>query len=233
MATINSATTRGSVKASGTDAIGYVSWEEIRDFVNAGSVTVNANDTQAIRAGQTTTKLATTWFCYRYFMAFDTSSVTSVPGSAFLNIWGNTTTTSDLIGVKATAPNTTTNVATTNYSNIVGYTQGLEMNGYVTDYTGVINSGWSTTGYNSIPLTSAALSDMDSLSVLSIALVNYSFDYLYLGWLGVADYRTGINITNQPYISYTGFGGKIYSIPLINVSKVDDISIGTINKINT
>ena len=232
MPTINSATTRGSVKASGTD-LSYFSWEEIRDFTTAQSVSVNTNDAQAIRASQTTTKLATTWFCYRYFMAFDTSSVTSVPGSAFLNIWGNTTATSDLIGVKATAPNTTTNVATTNYSSIVGYTPGLQMNGYVTDYTGVINPGWSTTGYNSIPLTSAALSDMDSLSVLSIALVNYSFDYLYLGWLGVADYRTGINITNQPYISYTGFGGKIYSIPLINVSKVDDRSVSSINKINT
>jgi hypothetical protein len=234
MATINTATTRGSVKASGTDAIGYASWEEIRDFTNGNSVSVNTNDAQAIRAGVATTKIATTWTCYRYFMAFDTSSVTSVPGSATLYVYGNTNATSDLIVVKASSPTTSTNIATTNYSNIVGYTPGslLPMQGYVTEYSDYIAPGWNITGYNAIPLTAAALSDMDSLTTLKLALVNYTYDYLLTGFLGTT-VQTGINITNPPYIEYTGFGGKIYSILLSSVSKVDDISKGSINRINT
>jgi hypothetical protein len=233
MATINSATTRGSVKASGTD-LSFGSWEDVRDLTNGNSVSVNTNDAQAVRAGQVISKLATTWTCHRYFMAFDTSSVTSVPGSATLYVYGNTTATSDLIAVKATAPTTSTNIATTNYSNIVGYTPGTlsPMQGFVTEYSGYIAPGWSTTGYNAIPLTAAALSDMDSLTTLKLALVNYTYDYLLTGFIGTT-VQTGINITNPPYIEYTGFGGKIYSISLASISKVDDISKGSISRINT
>lgn len=233
MPTINSATTRGSVQASGNDLL-YTSWEEIRDFANGTSVTVNTDDSNAILAGETITKISTTWDCRRYFMAFDTSSVTSVPGSGFLNIQGFTTSTVDFYGVKATSPSTGTNIATTDYSNIVGYTPGLPMAGNVTDYTDYVPAGISTTSYTSIPLTSAALSDMDSLSVLKIALVSsYDYDYVWFGGFVTQRFRTGISATNPPYITYTGFGGKIFSIPLIDVSKVNDISISNINKINT
>lgn len=233
MPTINSATTRGSVQASGTDLV-YTSWEEIRDLTNGISVTVNTDDSNAIIAGQTVNKLGTAWDCRRYFMAFDTSSVTSVPGSGFLNIQGFTTSTVDFIGVKATSPSTGTNIATTDYSNIVGYVQTLPMNGNVTEYTDYVFAGISTTSYTSIPLTSAALSDMNSLSVLQIALVSsYDYDYFWPGGFSTLRYRTGISATNPPYITYTGFGGKIFSIPLIDVSKVNDISISNINAINT
>jgi len=231
MPTINSATTRGGVRATGNDSL-FTSWEEIRDFTNATSVAVNTNNTGAVGATQVTTKLVTTWSCNRYFMAFDTSSVTSVPGSATLYVYGNTNASSDLIAVKATAPTTSTNLATTDYSNIVGYVQTLTMNGYVTEYSDPISSGWNTTGYNAIPLTAAALSDMDSSSTLQLALVNYTYDYLYSTWFG-GSFQTGINITNQPYIEYTGFNGKIFSIPLANISKVNDVLKGNINKMNT
>ena len=231
MATINSSTTRGSVRVSGLDTT-FASWEEVRDLTNASVVSVNGNTAGAIGADESIGKLGTTWGCRRYFMAFDTSSVTSVPGSATLYVYGQTNNTSDLIAVKATAPTTSTNLATTDYSNIVGYVQTLPMDGYVTEYSDPISSGWNTTGYNAIPLTAAALSDMDSLSTLQLALVNYTYDYLYLGWFG-GSFQTGINITNQPYIEYTGFGGNIFSIPLADISKVNDVLKGNINKMNT
>jgi hypothetical protein len=232
MATINSATTRGTVQSSGGDLV-YGSWEEVRDLTNGTSVVVNTDNTNAIFAGQTVSKLGTTWDCYRYFMAFDTSSITSVPGSAFLNIQGFTTSTADFYGVKATSPSTSTNIDTTDYSNIVGYTPSLPMYGYVTDYINYVPS-ISTTSYTSIPLTAAALSDMNSLSVLKIALVtSYDYDYSWPGSFSTLRYRTGVSATNPPYITYTGFGGKIFSIPLIDVNKVNDISVSNINKINT
>jgi hypothetical protein len=231
MPTINSATTRGGVRAVGTDQL-FTFWEEIRNFTNATALAVNTNNTGAVGATEVTSKLVTTWSCNRYFMAFDTSSVTSVPGSATLYVYGNTNSSSDLIAVKATAPTTATNLATTDYSNIDGYIQTLPMDGYVTEYSDPISSGWNTTGYNAIPLTAAALSDMDSSSTLQVALVNYTYDYLYSGFFG-GSYLTGINITNQPYIEYTGFGGKIFSIPLADISKVNDVLKGNINKMNT
>jgi len=231
MATITSAATRGSVKAQGISSL-YSTWEEIRDFTNGTSVSVNTNDAQAIRVSDVTTKLTTTWTCHRYFMAFDTSAITSVPGSATLYIYGNTTATSDLIAVKATAPTTSTNIATTNYSNISGYLATNSMAGLVTDYSSVAGPGLSTTAYNAIPLNSAALSDMNSLTTFKLALVNYSQDYLYVAPLGGQDLRMGISITNAPYITYTGFGGKIYSISLASISKVDDTAISNIGSIN-
>jgi hypothetical protein len=229
MATINSATTRGSAKATGNDNI-WGSWEEVRDFINATSVSVNTNDSQAIRVA-TVGFIPITWFCYRYFMAFDTSSITSVPGSATLYIWCQTTGSSDLIAVKATAPTTSTNIATTNYNSIDGYSTGVGMNGYVTDYSSVAGPGFSTSSYNAIPLNAAALSDMNSLTTFKLALVNYSYDYLYNAPTG--DFRTGINVTNQPYIQYTAFNGKIYSIPLLSIGNVDGVSLTSISKINT
>jgi hypothetical protein len=231
MPTINSSTTRGSVRVTGFDTT-FSSWEEVRDVTNGTAAAVNTNNTGAIGADEVFSKFGTSWSCRRYFMAFDTSSVTSVPGSATLYVYGNTNASSDLIAVRATAPTTSTNVATTDYSNIDGYVQTLTMDGYVTEYSDPISSGWNTTGYNAIPLTAAALSDMDSSSTLQVALVNYTYDYLYSGWFG-GSYLTGINITNQPYIEYTGFGGKIFSIPLADISKVNDVLKGNINKMNT
>ena len=233
MPTINSSTTRGSVRVSGLDTT-FASWEEVRDLTNASVVSVNGNTAGAIGADESIGKLGTTWSCRRYFMAFDTSSVTSVPGSATLYVYGQTNNTSDLIAVKATAPTTSTNLATTDYSNIVGYTPGLlePMAGNVTEYSGYIADGWNLAGYNAIPLTSAALSDMDSLSTLQLELVNYTYDYSLIGWFG-GSYQTGVNVTNQPYIEYTNFSGNIFSIPLANISKVNDVLKGNINKMNT
>lgn len=230
MATINSAATRGSVRATGTDSI-WANWEEVRDFINGTSLSVNSNDAQAIRVSTVTSGLGTTWTCTRYFMAFDTSSITAVPGSATLYIYCQTTNSADLIAVKATAPTTSTNIATTDYSNIVGYASNSSMGGLVTDYSSVAGPFLSTSSYNAIPLNAAALSDMNSLSTFKLALVNYSYDYEYIA--PFTDFRTGINVTNQPYIEYTSFNGQIYSIPLANISKVNDVLKGNINKINT
>ena len=233
MPTINSAATRGSVRVTGFDTV-FTSWEEVRDSTNASVVSVNGNTSGAIGADEVTSKLGTSWSCRRYFMAFDTSSVTSTPASATLYVYGQTNNTSDLIAVKSTAPTTSTNLATTDYSNIVGYTPGafLPMEGYVTEYSDPISSGWNLAGYNAIPLTAAALSDMNSLSTLQLALVNYTFDYQFLGWFG-GSYLTGVNVTNQPYIEYTNFNGNVFSISLSTIGKINDISKGNISKMNT
>jgi hypothetical protein len=157
-------------------------------------------------------------------MAFDTTSITSVPASATLYIYCSTNFTSDLIVVKVTAASsfsTSVNVATTNYSNIQGYSLGQDWTGFVTDYSSV--ASFFTSGWNAIPLNSTALSDMNSLTQFKLSLVNYTYDYLYNAPIlsGVA---TGITaLTNAPYIVYTSFGNKVYSIPFTSVAKVNDV----------
>jgi hypothetical protein len=233
MPTITSAATRGSVRARQSTLIFGSSFETTRDQTNGTSVSVNTNDSTAIRASEVTAAGTTTWDCNRYFIAFDTSSITSVPGSATLYVYGSTAVLSDLIVVKVTAAssfNTSVNVATTNFSNIEGYSVGVDWTGLVTDYSSVVSS--PVLGWNAIPLNSTALSDMDSLSTFKLSIVNYTYDYLYQSPFG--NNRLGLSSSSfAPYIVYGGFNNKIYSISLASVANVDGVSIGSITSINT
>jgi hypothetical protein len=232
MAIITAATTRGSVKVTGNSGV-YASWQDIRDFTNGTSVSVNTNDTTAIRVSDTTTKLTTTWNCNRYFIAFDTTSITSTPGSATLYVYGLSTANNDIIVVKVTQASsfgTGSNVATTNFSNIQGYVYAQDWTGFVTDYSGVYAA---LLGWQAIPLNSTALSDMNTYTNFKLAIVDYN-DYTYAGPLGGQILNLGLNsLTNAPYIEYTSFNGKVNSIALASVNNVDGVSIGSISKINT
>lgn len=233
MPIITSAATRGSVRARQSTLIFDSSFETTRDQTNGNTVSVNTNDSTAIRASEVSASGTITWDCNRYFIAFDTSPITSVPSSATLYVYGSTAVLSDLIVVKVTAAssfNTSVNVATTNFSNIEGYSVGVDWSGLVTDYSSVVSS--PVLGWNAIPLNSTALSDMDSLSTFKLAIVNYTYDYLYQSPFG--NNRLGLSSSSfAPYIVYGGFNNKIYSISLASVANVDGVSIASITSINT
>jgi hypothetical protein len=235
MPTITSAATRGAVRTRTSSLIFGASWFDVRDQTNGTSVSVNTNDSTAIRASEVSAAGTTTWDNNRYFIAFDTTSITSTPSSATLYIYGSTSVNTDLIAVKVTSGssfNTTTNVATTNYSNIQGYSLGVDWTGFVTDYSGVVS--FPVLGWNAITLNSTALSDMNSLNTFKLALVNYSNDYLYDPPLG--NYRLGLSsLSFAPYIDYGtgGYTGKVLSIASASISKVDGVLKSTISKINT
>jgi hypothetical protein len=231
MATINSSTTRGRV-SSITTTVGqsFNGYLNVRDSSNGTSSSVNINDSSAVRASASSLGVDWTYTCSRYFMAFNTSSITSTPGAATLNIYGNTNITSNFIVVKSTSPTTSTNINIINFSSISGYLPFETMAGNVTEYSSPTTFSTST-GWNTIELNSSALNDMNSLTTFQIAIVNYTYDYSYFDPDTTFDVRLGINVTNQPYIQYTAYNGQIYSIPLNTISKVDDIPTNIIKNI--
>jgi len=203
MATIYSATTDGYVYKYATDT-----WANIRD---AGTGSSSSSTThyyfRPIRTFHTSGRGGNTYFVGRSFFAFDTSGISTAPSAATLRIFGYYIGSADVIAVKATKPDLSTGIANADFDAITGFTAGASMDGNVTDYSGEVTS-WSTIAYNDITLNATALSDMASLSVFAVCLVEYDHDYLNSAPSG-ADFSSGCWFTDEeltskdPYIDYT------------------------------
>ena len=173
---------------------------------------------------------------WRSFFAFDTSGISSAPASATLKIYGYNTGTGDVIAVKATKPDLSTGIVAADFDAITGFSTGASMNGNVTDYSAEISS-WSTSGYNDITLNAAALSDMASLSVFAVAIVNYTYDYLNVA-PSSAEERNGLYFVNQsgtskdPYIEYAaaGYGNTVLGVASANIGKIVGVATADIDK---
>tara|TARA_B100001123_G_C15316132_1_gene1026174 strand:+ start:234 stop:902 length:669 start_codon:yes stop_codon:yes gene_type:complete len=162
MATIYANSTDGSTGATTSD------WDGLHDS-NRGK---NAYFTDAHRDNAVETSLVSgDLTCYRVFMSFDTSGISVAPTSATLKVYGKANGTGDIILVKSTQASTDILA----YNDLEGWTSGYD-DGDLTAYSSEIST-WSTSGYNDITLNATALSDMASLSTLSIAILNHTYDY--------------------------------------------------------
>ena len=154
----------------------------------------------------------TFWNLYRSFFSFDTSGITdSVDSGAILKVYGFSTTSGDLIAVKATSD--ISSLGTADFDSIVGWdpttdgSGGGSNDGNVTKYSAEITS-WSNSGYNDITLNAQARTDMQNDSTLYIALVNYDYDLLDIDPSGSLDVKNGLyyqnntNASRRPYIDY-------------------------------
>ena len=78
----------------------------------------------------------------------------------------------------------------------------------MTKYSSEVTS-WSTSGYNDITLTSAALADMRDDNVMYICLMNYDHDLKDIAPTGYSSHRNGLyfadnsGTSKDPYIDYT------------------------------
>ena len=179
----------------------------------------------------------------RTFFAFDTSVITSTVASATINIYGDTNGTLDIIGVKATRPDLANPIVNADFDAITGFSAGSSMAGNVTDYTAEVTS-WSTSGYNSITLNAAALSDLQSLSVFAICFVGYDNDYLNVdpGFSSGISQNTGMYYANatdaakRPYIDYTlaatGYANNVNGVASANIGSVLGVATANISEIN-
>ena len=203
MATIYSATTDGYVYKYATDT-----WANVRDAGTGGSSSSTAHYYfRPIRTFHTSGRGGDTYFVGRSFFAFDTSGISTAPSAATLRISGYYLGSADVIAVKATKPDLSTGIANADFDAITGFTAGASMDGNVTDYSGEVTS-WSTIAYNDITLNATALSDMASLSVFAVCLVEYDHDYKNIAPSG-ADFSSGCWFADEeltsrdPYIDYT------------------------------
>ena len=170
--TIYAANTDGPVRNYGES-----SWDGAHD--SAGSSGTSAFPNTDVHpyygAGITAGSSGANPDIFRAFFAFDTSGISVSPSSAILYVYTSQGA-GDVIAVKATAPDLSTDIAAADFNNLDGWTSGFG-SGDLTAYSAQIttqgaNSLWSIT------LNAAARSDMASLSVLKVCLMNYDHDYL-------------------------------------------------------
>ena len=154
----------------------------------------------------------TVYTILRSFFYFDTSGISTNVDSATLKIRGFSTTTGDLIALKATSDIST--LGTSDFEAIVGWDSsgtdgsgGGDMESSVTKYSSEITS-WSASGYKYIALNAQALTDMRDDSALYIALVNFDYDLKDVAPTDMSG-RNGAYYANytgtsfDPYIDYS------------------------------
>ena len=142
------------------------------------------------------------------------------------------------IAIKASAPNSngTTALAASDFQAIPGFSADNSMSGNVTDYSAAFSGTWNTSEYNDFTLNSNALSDLQNNSVIQIAIVNYTYDYLnvqpafnpfFNNGLYYSDY---LGTATDPIIDYTlGTAPQIAEIDGIAVGDYDRIIGGNIS----
>ena len=235
MAVIYAAATDGGVRSYGPDD---EVWNDVHD--NDGSshsfAVPTANNT--VIYGPTVTFDGTNFNIYRTFFAFDVSGIAATPASATFKFKSYTYSNGDIIAVKATKPDTSTNIANADFNELTGFTAGFN-NTNLTAYSAKI-SGEGGTALHSITLNAAALSDMASLDTLVICLMNYDHDYLDSApgsSLGTnqqfgMQFADSSGTSDDPYIDYTiGYGNDVLGVASSNIGTVIGVATANIDKV--
>ena len=122
----------------------------------------------------------------RSFMSFDTSGISVTPDSASLKLYGHTAlgagTDRDFFILKST--HNTSTLQNADFVSITGWSTGSsdgsgagDNESAVTKYSAmwdISSSGWSTSGYNTVPLNATGLAAMASLDTFKICIIDVS-----------------------------------------------------------
>ena len=155
-------------------------WSVRRD---ATSGTATHNDRSTLRTQNVVIGIKPQHQVGRYFMAFNSSNVTSKVQEGTLNVelfaagFSGDVSNIRLIAVKSDEPSGGT-LVNDDFNNIVGFSAGARMQGNVTIYSDIVNvtsTGAQTLKFN---LTQDALDDIVSLDAFNIAIVEYDHDFL-------------------------------------------------------
>ena len=240
-------TTDGSLRKF---VFGSTTWADARDASTANSVraTDTNGDPFAVTAEKSTAR-GGVMACFRYFLAFDTSGVTGTVSSATITLTSDVISPAysigDIILVKASKPDLSTNIAAADFDAIPGFSAGNTMSGNVTDYSAEFTSYSNTDGAtNVITLNSNALSDISNLSVFAVAVVNFDHDYSNSAPSsgtrlanGVYFADTTTNTAYKPKLTYTlapaapSEIAKINAIAIASVDKIDGTAKANYSKV--
>jgi hypothetical protein len=225
---------------------------------SSGSATnlVGSSTKGVFEAKTTSGRASLTRTFTRSFFWFDTSSVTDCTAVS-LELYGASSTSQNVQGegivvLKSDAfgGDTTASLASTDFNNIVGWDGTSAMTG-ATHYSAApsltpYTDGWSTSGYNSVPLGSGAQNDINNNNYIIICCVSYKYDYLKadptdtsgLGTAALANnlgcfhspssgnkFRPRLNITHSTSI------GKINGVAFTGIAKVNSVAKADIGKI--
>ena len=216
-ATIFSAATDGRVNLNGT------AWSATRDAGSGTSAGPNdTNSSFAVMVSHTAGRGGDSFTVSRAFFAFDTSKFKTTPNAARLFITGRTNDTADLIVVKATKPDLSTDIAVADFDAITGFSAGNSMNGNVTDYSSELTT-WNTSGYNSFVLNAAALADIASLDVFAVAIVQYDNDYLNVA-------PSEVSLDAGMYFNEGG-GATAPRLQIVYGNSINDVAFGDLGNV--
>ena len=249
MPTVYADNTDGVVYSDQNSAQSTAGWAACR---NATDGNVVYNDIIYTTAGVHTKKWSNAgsgqFTIRRTFYAFDTSGIGTELGdpggddcaiAATLKIYGRTYGTADVIAVKATAPDLSTAIATSDFDALYGWKADFTPNDLIA-YSSEIST-WSTSGYNDITLNIKAIRDMSSLDVFKVAILEYDYDYLGVeydpgttGEVSAGMYFNHVSSLadgKRPYIDYTvgacGFGHKVNGVSPTVIASI--INVGASN----
>ena len=255
---ITSAITRGQVSVTSGPHVSPSPglWlSEARDNVNSVFPSADVNSASAFIGAEYVNSFGSNYYVsnYRYFMAFDNSSVPVPVTELTLYIYCQSSAVLNLqpfMVVGSSAPNLIAGVNAGNYKAIPGLTDGVTMNGYVVDeYTAQPGSFGPTPspspyspsfGWNAVPLGMNAAANFNGPGLFQIALVNYEYDYSYAEPpVGTAPVGTQIQIgppsayTYAPYLlANTSIGQWVLSINPFLTFKVNGVTGTNIEFVN-
>jgi hypothetical protein len=143
-------------------------------------------------------------YLQRAILSFDTSGITATPQSATLNIKGSSHKSADLIVISATLADSSQVQAADFWNNstansATAYSSEIEM------------TSWSTSGYNTITLNAAALSQMTSADVFTVGVVGHDYDHDYSDPGATTNFSKKTRLilsdtsgtSQDPYLDYT------------------------------
>ena len=228
---------RSNVTSTGNDATDFATARN----KNTGDV-IDLTDTADLIGGiKQSGRGATTFSVGRLFHAFDTSGITSGVTSVTLQIERvSTTSDCDLIVVKASKPDTSTDLVLADFDAIPGFTDDASMSGNVTEYSSEIVAGTIGTTRTDVTLNSTAISDVQSLDTFAIAIIEHTHDYSNVTPTDASSFVflegvTGVPASEQPrlvVVTSDGYTHNVMGVAAANIAKVDGVATANIGKIN-
>lgn len=227
---------RSNVTSTGNDATDFATARN----KNTGDVIDLTDTADLIGAIKQSGRGATTFSVGRLFHAFDTSGITSGVTSVTLQIERAATSDCDLIVVKASKPDTSTDLVLADFDAIPGFTDDASMSGNVTEYSSEIVEGTIGTTRTDVTLNSTAISDVQSLDTFAIAIIEHTHDYSNVTPTDASGFVflegvTGPPASEQPrlvVVTSDGYTHNVMGVAAANIAKVDGVATANIAKIN-
>ena len=170
--------------------------------------------------------------CYRTFLFFDVSSITSLYTitAATLRVLGYANNTGGVIPVAATAwggNGSSSTLSTSDYSNLT----------FATTYATAITS-WNTSAYNDFTLNATAISAMNSNGYLNCALINDTYDQADGSLVASNEFYNGVEFldgTNDILVSLTyssaGYGNDVNGVAAASIASVNGVATANISTV--
>jgi hypothetical protein len=218
-------------------------WAGARDAATGAGVNTSEsyNSTMAAVARFASRGGGNTYRVYRSYFTFAVGSITEQVVDVVFNVYGYGGNDGSIWGVKGGLVNAG-GLAVSQFDDIDGFQTGTVMPGNVTAYTDIIaGAGWNVPGENSFQGTSSLMSDIETASVITLVLTDYTYDARNTAptsngtWNCGGFYTNNTGTAKDPHldIKLAGYGHEVNTVVAASIGKVNTVETGNIGKIIT